>query len=116
MFLIAEYCEGPFYMGWHLYLRENRVFRRNLDGGWGWIRRIETDSAVAVFLSSIGITISGDGTCDYDGIAELSRRYPIKGRRRGGRLRGCIEVQVGKDGAIKIDNKSLQASPKSRAA
>ena len=91
MFLVAEYCRGPFYMGWHLYLRENRVFKRNSDGGWGWIRRVH-EHPVKDFLLSIGITIKGDGTCDYDGIAEFARRYPVKGRRCGGRLRGCIEI------------------------
>ena|GEM_PF-4808010 len=34
--LVAEYCPGPFYMGWHLYERERRD-RRNHDYGWGWL-------------------------------------------------------------------------------
>jgi len=102
-------------MGWHLYLRENRAFSRNSDGGWGWIRRVKEDFAVMAFLSSIGIIISGDGTCDDDGIAEMARQYPIKGRRCGGKLRGCIEVSVDKYGAIKAANKSLHHDRKSRA-
>lgn len=91
MFLVAEYCRAPFYMGWHLYLRENRAFKRNSDGSWGWIRRVHRHP-VEKFLLSIGITIKGDGICDYDGIAEFARRYPVKGRRCGGRLRGCVEI------------------------
>jgi len=74
-FLIAEYCPGPFYMGWHLYLRENRAPKPNADGGWGWVRGLRRDpigpalSAVK-FLKSIGIEITGDGSCDDDGIAK----------------------------------------------
>ncbi|GAG99174.1 unnamed protein product [marine sediment metagenome] len=112
MFLVAEYCRGPFYMGWHLYLRENRVFMQNLDGGWGWIRRVCEDSTVMALLSSIGITISGDGTCDDGGIAELARQYPVKGRRCGGKLRGCIEVEVGEFGKIEVANKAIHRTPK----
>lgn len=103
MFLVAEYCRGPFYMGWHLYLRENRVFRRNSNGGWGWIRRVRENSQVMFFLSSLGISITGDGTCDDDGIAEIARRYPIKGRRCGGKLRGCIKVDVDELGNINCE-------------
>ena len=86
MFLIAEYCKGPFYMGWHLYLRDHRAFRQNNDGSWGWVRMSGwswMNPRVLRFLSSIGIEMQGDGTCDYDGIAEFARRYPIHGRRCG---------------------------------
>jgi len=94
-FLIAEYCRGPFYMGWHLYLRENMAFnRRNRDGGWGWIRRPAEDFDVIKCLWSLGIIITGDGTCDYDGIAEIVRRYPIKGRKCGGKPRGRVSVDI----------------------
>lgn len=37
--LIAEYCGGQFYMGWHLYYRQRADGSRNDDGEWGWIRR-----------------------------------------------------------------------------
>jgi len=100
-FLIAEYCRGPFYMGWHLYLRENRAFTPNSDGGWGWLSQIRENSQVTSFFSSIGIIITGDGTCDGDGIAEFAGRFPIEGRRCGGKLRGGIEVDVGEYGEIK---------------
>lgn len=59
------------------------------------------------FLSSIGITIKGDGTCDDDGIAEFSMRYPIKGRRIGKKYRGCLEVEVDKSGAIEMHKHPL---------
>jgi len=36
--VLAEWCDGPFYMGWHLYLREHCDGRRNRDGDWGWLR------------------------------------------------------------------------------
>ena len=49
---------------------------------------------VLKFLSSIGIEIKSDGTCDDDGIAEFARRYPIHGRCCGGKKRGCVEVEI----------------------
>jgi len=100
-FLVAEYCRGPFYMGWHLYLRENRTFRRNSDGGWGWIKRVH-EHPVENFLLSIGITIRNDGTCDDDGIAEFAIKYPIRGRQCGGELRGCLEIEIDKSGEIEM--------------
>ena len=109
MFLVAEYCRGPFYMGWHLYLRENRAMKRNNNGGWGWIRRVH-EHPVMKFLSSIGIIIVGDGTCDDDGIAEFAKRYPVKGRKAGDKTRGCIAVEIDDFGAMsfskKIENKT----------
>ena len=101
MYLIAEYCKGPFYMGWHLYLRDYRAFRRNKDDSWGWIRSPQLKLEIVSFLESLGIKIEGDGTSYYDGIAEIARRYPIKkGRRCGGEYRGCLEVDVDEDGEI----------------
>lgn len=111
MFLVAEYCRGPFYMGWHLYLRENRTFRQN-KYGWGWIRRIH-EHPVESFLSSLGITIRGDGTCDDDGIAEFAMKYPIKGRRCGGRLRGCLKIEIDNSGEIEMANQSLDSDRES---
>jgi hypothetical protein len=107
MFLIAEYCRGPFYMGWHLYLRDYRAFRRNKDSYWGWIRRPWQNKPLMSFLESLGITIHGDGTCDDDGIAEFAQRYPIKGRRCGGKLRGCVEVEIDYFGQITTANPAL---------
>ena len=39
-YLIAEYCEGPFYMGWWLYLRDRNDGSQNDDkwDRWGWLR------------------------------------------------------------------------------
>ena len=46
-FCLAEYCAGPFYMGWWLYERQTNDGRPNRDdvypadgtsGGWGWMR------------------------------------------------------------------------------
>ena len=88
-------------MGWHIYLRDHRSFRRNKDSSWGWIRRPK-EHAVDAFLTSIGITIKGDGTCDYDGIAEFAKRYPIKGRKCGGEIRGGVEVVVDSDGNLSL--------------
>ena len=95
-------------MGWHLYFRENRSFKRNKDGGWGWIRRFREQQPVMSFLASVGITIRGDGSCDDDGIAEIAKRYPIMGRRAGGKYRGCIEVEIDEFGKIKMANQSIQ--------
>ena len=108
MFLIAEYCRGSFYMGWHLYLRENKAkHHRNADGGWGWIRHIGKYSTAAdPVLKELGIMIRGDGTCDDDGIAEMARRYPIPRERIGGKPRGCIEVIVDENGRLSRKIKS----------
>ena len=100
-------------MGWHLYLRDYRTYRKNKDGSWGWIRRVYEQHPVIFFLLSIGITIRGDGTCDDDGIAEFASRYPIKGRRAGRKHRGCIEVDVDEFGKIKMANKPLNPTLKS---
>jgi hypothetical protein len=94
-------------MGWHLYLRDYRPFRPNKNGSWGWQRRVRENSQVMSLLASIGITITGDGTCDHDGIADLAGKYPIKGRKAGGRLRGCIEVNVDEYGRIEMANQPL---------
>ncbi len=86
-------------MGWHLYLRENiEKHKHNKRGGWGWIKRPEEDKALQKFLGTLGVIIQGDGTCDYDGIAEIARRFPIPRQRIGGKPRGCIEVVI--DGGI----------------
>lgn len=37
--VLAEFCDGPFYGGWHIYLRESTNGSRNGDGDWGWERR-----------------------------------------------------------------------------
>lgn len=102
-YLVAEYCPGPIYMGWHMYLRDYRAFRRNKDGGWGWIRqRSLMWEKLLKFLSSIEIEITGDGTRDHDGIAEFAKRWPVKGRRSGGKLRGCVEITIGACGEIRL--------------
>lgn len=100
-YLIAEYCPGPFYMGWHIYLRDHRVFRRNNDGSWGWIRMSGwswMQSRVLKFLRSVGIEIRDDG------IAEFARRYPIHGRCCGGRGRGCVEIEIDEFDEIRLAN------------
>ncbi|KKL62239.1 hypothetical protein LCGC14_2187250, partial [marine sediment metagenome] len=50
-------------------------------------------------------TIRGDGTCDNDGIAAFATQYPIKGHRAGGKLRGCIKVDVDEFGKIEEPEK-----------
>jgi len=65
--------------------------------GWSWMQ-----PRVSNFLSSIGIEIHDDGTCDDNEIAEFARRYPIKGRRCGGKLRGCLEVEVDEFDEIRL--------------
>ena len=63
---------------------------------------------VLKFLSSLGIEMHGDGTCDDDGIAEFARRYPIHGRRCGGKKRGCVEVEIDEFDEIKVANQMLE--------
>lgn len=109
MYLIAEYCGADIYMGWHLYLRDNnKRQQRNADGDWGWIRGVGRrgweHNPAKKLLDSLGITIRGDGTCDDDGIAELSRRFPIPRQRIWGKPRGCIEVLIDECGQMAAAN------------
>ena len=102
-YLVAEYCPGPFYMGWHLYLRESKAKqKRNTDGGWGWLQygpsqRLnspEGHPAKAVFdaLGIVGEIIGGG--CDDGAIAAFARARAIPRQRIGGQPRGCVEVTV----------------------
>lgn len=97
-YLIAEYCRGPFYMGWHVYLRDSaEKNKRNAGGSWGWINRPGEDPWCSSFLRLLGITIKGDGTCDDGGIAEIASRWPIPGEQAGGKPRGCIHINIDYD-------------------
>jgi len=100
MFLVAEHCEGPFYMGWHLYFRDSEKFQLNKDGGWGWVRRVFENKPVLKFMASIDCPITSDGTCGDDGIAKFAKKYPGD-RKAGGRKCGCLVVDVDKYGNIK---------------
>jgi hypothetical protein len=53
-FLIAEYCPGPFYMGWWLYLRDTNDGKQNDMDGWGWLRGEFQMQAAWDFVCSIG--------------------------------------------------------------
>lgn len=100
MYLIAEYCAADLYTGWHLYLRDNNERQQpNANGDWGWIRGVgrrgwEFEPAKKI-LDELGITITGDGSCDNDGLAEFARRFPIPRQRIGGKPRGCVAVLQG---------------------
>lgn len=105
MYLIAEYCDAQFYMGWHLYLRDNKERQqRNADGTWGWIRGLirYPDTSIGRIFKELGIKIRGDGTCDDDGIADIAKRFPIPRHRIGGKPRGCIEVVMDEHGNISL--------------
>ena len=96
-FLIAEYCEAPFYMGWHLYLRDNKeIQKRNRDGTWGWLSGVhrQGENPAQQIFDELGIEIKGDGTCDYDGIAEIARRFPMPQQMIGGKPRGCRDATI----------------------
>lgn len=106
--LIAEYCPGPFYMGWHVYLREQRT-GANKYGEWGWIRwrgaRDGAHPAAAVF-DALSITIRGDGSCKGAGYDELARRFPIPDQNYGKRPRGGVEVDVDEYGRVVLPPKA----------
>jgi len=40
-YIIAEYCAGPFYMGWWLYERERNDGSANDRNEWGWLKGTE---------------------------------------------------------------------------
>jgi hypothetical protein len=97
VWLVAEYCGHNFYMGWHLYERENPGYqKRNANGDWGWVRPGDIGAChVVEFFKTLGITLQGDWTCPEYGIAEFVKRYPLKGRRVWGERRGGVEVTRG---------------------
>lgn len=107
MFLIAEYCDANYYTGWHLYYRENKSFKRNRDGSWGWIRRPREDETITKFLAALGIFITGDGTCDNDGIAKFAKLFPLKGKKCGGKIRGGVRINI-VNGEIKLNDGSTK--------
>ena len=104
-FLIAEYCGSDLFGGWHLYLRDFRKQQRNRDGGWGWIRGSQIRRYPATYqwlhalLAEVGITINGDGTCDGDGVEQVSQMFPMR-TRSWGKQRGCIPVLCDECGRV----------------
>ncbi len=93
----AEYCSGPFYVGWWLYEREHLDFtkkrpgrRHNKSGSWGWIRagcNIERVARLCLGLGHgdmPGVTRYGDAFAE-----EFNKRFPkgIKVRRVRGDCR-----------------------------
>ncbi len=50
-YLIAEYCPGPFYWGWWMYLRDHNDGREN-DDGWGWLKRAEPWDDLAILIKT----------------------------------------------------------------
>lgn len=119
MYLIAEYCAGPFYMGWWLYLRDSKGRQqRNADGDWGWIRYsppqhdwderegVDRHPCRAVF-DALGFTGSlRGGRGDKSEIAKFAFAHRIPRQRIGGKPRGCVEVTVG-DGVISLAEVSI---------
>jgi hypothetical protein len=94
-FLIAEYCGGPFYMGWHLYLRDtSQEATENADGDWGWITHPDRKgSAVEDLFKKLGLTFTDDGTTKTGPIAEFAKRYPMESSTEI-QQSGCLEVIV----------------------
>lgn len=107
-FLIAEYCGAYLFTGWHFYVRDSkRKNKRNDDGSWGWVRRLnDHSSSVKAVMGELGIRLIGDGTCDDDGIAEFVKRFPMPRQRIWGRPRGCIEINVTRCGTITLPEKA----------
>lgn len=103
-FLITEYCGAAFFMGWHIYLRDNKNRQqRNVDGDWGWLNRSHYGrSSAERILAELGIMSRGDNSCDDGAFSELSRRFPIGRQRIWKKPRGCIPVIVGEYGEIKL--------------
>lgn len=97
MYLITEHCSNAIYLGWHLYLRDNKKRQqRNANGTWGWIRWHNPRNRPHPFqniLDALGLKMRGDGTCDDDAYAEIARLHPIPRERIGGKPRGCIEIE-----------------------
>lgn len=58
MFILAEYCRGPFYDGWWLYERDTNDGRPNAEyglyGGWGWLRDDFSERRVCALVRRMG--------------------------------------------------------------
>jgi len=98
-FLIAEYCDAQFYMGWHLYLRDtNQEGVSNADGDYGWVcQPYKQFSSVYDLFKELGLTFTDDGTTKTGPIAEFAKRYPMESSTEIQRS-GCLEVIVDKYG------------------
>lgn len=115
LYLIAEYCPGPFYIGWHLYLRERRgKHERNSDGEWGWIwyspseeledrRRGYSLHPCRGVFDALGI----DGEIDDDAIARFAFGNRMPRQRVGGKPRGCVEVERDEWGRLTLKRKAV---------
>jgi hypothetical protein len=120
LFMIAEYCAGPFYMGWWLYLRESKERqKRNADGEWGWVRyspsECNLDRTTGTSLHPCrqvfeALGIEGDlrGGCgDESAIARFAFAHRIPRQRIGGKPRGCVPVQRDEWGTITLRQESV---------
>lgn len=109
MFLIAEYCTGPFYMGWWLYLREHKQKnKRNSDGDWGWLRGTrmgaERHGLQDVFDElGLGRIIGGEG--DGGAIYAFVKRFKLPKGKVAGKPRGCMPVLVDEYGRVRLTAK-----------
>lgn len=126
-YLIAEYCDGPFYMGWHLYLRESRdAHQTNYDGDWGWIRwspsqelqssRTGADlhpcRAVFDVLGIKGSLLGGGG--DETAIGRFAAAHAMLGSTIAGKPRGCFEVAIDEWERMNLRNKLAEPQETTR--
>lgn len=74
--LRPEYCDGPFYMGWWLYLRDRNDGSENDDGWdrWGWLRRMHQLRPVRDLMISLGHVDVPELPYQYDGAGNEFRR------------------------------------------
>jgi len=54
LIILAEYCPGPFYMGWWLYERDRNDGSINDWDGWGWLQSAERQEKVYNLCCAMG--------------------------------------------------------------
>lgn len=54
--LYPEYCSGPLFWGWWLYLRDRNDGSENDEGGWGWLKDGHQLRPVVRLLRDLGRT------------------------------------------------------------
>ena len=102
LYLITEYCPGPLFMGWHLYLRESRDRRRRnsgvsgftMEGEWGWSHEWHWEAEAKKLLAALGLRSVADDSTDGGMYAGLARLHPIGREKIGGKPRGCVPVKI----------------------
>lgn len=117
--LLAEYCDGPFYTGWWLYFRDRPDGSENDDrwNRWGWLRDEWQLKTVHEFLVSLGHDAPPSGRYSQDLAEWFGEKFPggIKVHRdRWGQYTVATETEPTRSGWDLVVSRPL--SPEQEAA